>query len=155
MRKVLLALLAAGALFFQIYWASPFRTLNRDFESACYNGARQLQRRQPEGKTLVTVGERPFPDQGVGREAGIYTAYFAGRSIVGVNVALPNTAAIPDLAQKISACHSNAVLVWGNPASERYRLLWETLARSFPVEASAPITDPQKGEVGTILFARP
>ena len=154
LRKMLLVLLAAGALFFQLYWASPFRTMNRDFESACYNGARELQRRQPEGKTLVTVGEGPFPDQGVGREAGIYTAYFAGRSIVGLNVALPDAAAIPDLAEKISACHANAVLIWGDPASGRYRLLLETLARSFPVESSAPITDPQKGEVGTILFAQ-
>lgn len=154
LRKALLAFLAAGALFFQIYWASPFRTMHRDFESACYDGAHELQRRQPEGKTLVTVGEGPFPDQGVGREAGIYTAYFAGRSIVGLNVALPDADAIPDLAEKISACHANAVLVWGNPASDRYGLLLQTLARSFPVGSSSPITDPQKGEVGTILFAQ-
>ena len=125
LQKVLLVLLAAGALFFQLYWASPFRTMNRDFEIVCYNGARELRRRQPEGKTLVTVGEGPFPDQGVGREAGIYTAYFAGRSILGLNVALPDAAAIPDLAEKISARHADAVLIWGNPASGRYRLLLE------------------------------
>ena len=155
LNKVLLVLLAAGALFFQLYWASPFRTMNRDFEIVCYDAARQLRNRQPQGKNLVTVGEGPFPDQGVGREAGIYTAYFAGRSILGLNVALPDAAAIPDLAEKISACHANAVLIWGDPASGRYRLLRETLARSFPVESSASITDPQKGEVGTILFAQP
>jgi hypothetical protein len=154
LRKALVVLLAAGALFFQLYWASPFRTINRDFEIACYNGARELRRRQPEGKTLVTVGEGPFPAQGVGREAGIYTAYFAGRSVVGLNVALPDAAALPDLARKISACHADAVLIWGSAASGRYSLLRETLVRSFPVASEAPITDPQKGEVGTILFAQ-
>ncbi len=154
LQKVLLVFLAAGALFFQLYWASPFRTINRDFQIVCHDAARELKNLQPQGKNLVTVGEGPFPDEGVGREAGIYTAYFAGRSILGYNVGLPDAAAIPDLAEKISACHADAVLIWGSPASDRYRLLRETLARKLAAESSAPITDPQKGEVGAILFAQ-
>lgn len=153
LRKTLLLVLAAGAVFFQVYWASPFRTISRDFEIPCYNAARALKTHQADGKTLVTVGEGPFPDQGVGREAGIYTAYFAHRRILGYNVALPDVPRIPNLVAQIIAPHADAVLVWGSPARDRYRFLLETIGRQMTVASTTPITDPQKGEVGRILFA--
>ncbi len=152
-QKTLLVLLAAGAIFFQVYWASPFRTITRDFQSACYDAARQLRQRQPEGKTLVSIGSGPFPERGVGREVGNYTAYHARRHLLADAEEITESNNIPALAREVASYHADAVLVWGSPASDRYQKLLEALGRTLDVQSSAPITDPEKGEVGTILFA--
>ncbi len=36
LQKAGLGLLAASIVFFAVYWASPFRTVDRDFEASCY-----------------------------------------------------------------------------------------------------------------------
>jgi 4-amino-4-deoxy-L-arabinose transferase-like glycosyltransferase len=43
LQKAGLGLLAASIVFFAVYWASPFRTVDRDFEASCYQAAAVLR----------------------------------------------------------------------------------------------------------------
>jgi len=89
LQKLGLGLLAASVLFFAVYWASPFRTVDRDFEASCYQAAAVLKGAGPAG-TLVSIGDGPYPEHGVGFEVGPYVAYLAGWRVVGGNSGLPH-----------------------------------------------------------------
>jgi 4-amino-4-deoxy-L-arabinose transferase-like glycosyltransferase len=154
MQKTLLALLVASTAFFAVYWASPFRVVDRDFEISCYEAASVLKARQPSG-TLVSIGEGPYPEHGVGFEAGSYVAYFAGWRLIGGNSALPNSSAeAGDLVSKVLASNSDAVVIWGSPADLLYEPIVKSIAKGAGDSVLSTLDDPHKGEVGRVLVRR-
>lgn len=149
-QKTGLALLLASMVFFAVYWASPFRTASRDYEISCYQGADTLRQAAPTG-TLVSIGAGPYPEHGVGFEAGPYIAYLSGWRLIGLNSALPPLSSAEDLRNQVLAVHADAVAVWGTPADSTYRDMIAHLRIAPGLTSSRPIPDPYKGEVGTIF----
>jgi 4-amino-4-deoxy-L-arabinose transferase-like glycosyltransferase len=145
-----LVLLAACFVFFAVYWASPFRTADRDFESSCYNAAAILRNTKPAG-TLVSIGNGPYPEHGVGFEAGAYVAYFAGWRVVGENSELPHGLEIDALANKALAAKADAIAAWGSPANPSYLQIVDRIRRAPELVSASTVSDPQKGEVGTVF----
>jgi 4-amino-4-deoxy-L-arabinose transferase-like glycosyltransferase len=152
LRKAGLALLLLSSVFFTFYWGSPFRTRVRDFEISCYQAAALLKATQPDGTTLVSVGEGPYPDHGVGFEVGEYVAYFTGRHLVAMNSALPGAVETHDLVAAVLGKKADAVLVWGPPGEVSRRIVVDELRGSPGALSDQAILDPSKGEVGRIVF---
>ena len=152
-RKTAAGLLIVGTVFFTVYWASPFRTVDRDFEASCYQAAAILRAANPHG-TLASIGDGPYPQDGVGFEGAPYVAYLAEWRLVAANAELPGLAAADTLAAKALATKADALAVWGSSASPVYRHIVETIEHASASSAARTITDPYLGEVGT-LFLRP
>jgi Dolichyl-phosphate-mannose-protein mannosyltransferase len=150
-QKTALGLALASTVFFALYWASPFRTVDRDFEASCYQAASALRSGRPDG-TLVSIGNGPYPEHGVGFEAGPYTAYLSGWRLVGGNSELPDRPGADDLAGRAIGANSDAVAVWGSPSNPAYGPIVEALRHNPGYRAATRITDPYKGEVGTLIF---
>ena len=149
--KVLLSLLVASTVFFALYWASPFRTVDRDFEASCYEAADALRSQQPRG-TLVSIGDGPYPEQGVGFEAGVYVSYLAGWRLIGMNSGLPDSSAqANELAGKVLSSRSDAAVVWGSPADRMYEHIVDELEHAKGSASCRKLVDPSKGEVGTVI----
>ncbi|MGO8795541.1 MAG: hypothetical protein ACLQLC_12015 [Candidatus Sulfotelmatobacter sp.] len=149
--KVLLSLLLASTVFFALYWASPFRTVDRDFEASCYGAANALRSQQPRG-TLVSIGDGPYPEQGVGFEAGVYVSYLAGWRLIAMNSALPDSSAqANELAGKVLSSRSDAAVVWGSPADRMYEHIVDELEHAKRSASCRKLVDPAKGEVGTVI----
>ena len=136
---------------FAAYWASPFRTVDRDFEASCYQAAAVLRNAAPAG-TLVSIGDGPYPEHGVGFEAGPYLAYLAGWRLVGGNSELPRAAEADALASKALAGKADAVVVWGSPSDPAYVQIVETVKLAPGLLSATPFADPDKGEVGTVFL---
>ncbi len=115
LKKAGLGLLSASIVFFAVYWASPFRTVDRDFEASCYLAAAVVRGDRPAGM-LVSIGDGPYPEHGVGFEAGPYLAYLAGWRLVGGNSELPQASDADALVGKALAAKADAVVVWGSPS---------------------------------------
>jgi hypothetical protein len=154
LQKVGLGLLAASIVFFAVYWASPFRTVDRDFEASCYQAAAVLRGDRPAG-TLVSIGDGPYPEHGVGFEAGPYLAYLAGWRLVGANSALPQASDADALASKALAAKADAVAVWGSPSDTAYVQIVQKVKLAQGLLSATPFADPYKGEVGTVFLFRP
>jgi 4-amino-4-deoxy-L-arabinose transferase-like glycosyltransferase len=148
-----LSLLAASLLFFALYWASPFRTVDRDFEASCRDAASPLRTSKAAG-TLVSLGNGPYPEHGVGFEAGSYLAYFAGWRLVGWNTELPGVSDIDVLVNRALATRADAVAAWGSPANPNYVQIVDKIRRAPEVISARPFADPKKGEVGTLFLFR-
>ena len=71
-----------------IYSGSPFRKLRRDYQTSIYAISDSLGQ-IPRCDRLVSIGSGPFPEHGVGWEAGIYASYFAQCRIVGFSPKVP------------------------------------------------------------------
>jgi hypothetical protein len=152
LQKTVLALFVASTIFFFTYWASPFRTVDRDFEVSCYQAASALRKDKSSG-TVVSIGNGPYPEHGVGFEVGSYVAYLSGWRLVGGNSELPDSSGAALLTRKTLAMNSDAVTVWGSPANPVYESIVEQIRQTS--SSAIPIADPYKGEVGTlILFKR-
>jgi len=151
--KTAVGLLIVGTVFFTVYWASPFRTVDRDFEASCYQAAAMLRTAKPHG-TIASIGDGPYPQSGVGFEAAPYVAYLAEWRLVATNAELPSLAGADALAAQALATKADALAVWGSSASPVYRHIVETIEHASGSSAARTITDPQLGEVGT-LFLRP
>jgi 4-amino-4-deoxy-L-arabinose transferase-like glycosyltransferase len=148
-------LLAASLVFLALYWSSPFRTVDRDFEVSCYQAADALRQFASTG-TLVSIGEGPYPEHGVGFEVGPYVAYFSRWRLIGGNEALPPVSAAEGLRNQVLATHANAVAVWGSPSNPTYSNLIAHLKLTAGLTSFRPFSDPYKGEVGTVfLFSAP
>jgi hypothetical protein len=89
LRKTALGLLLLSTVFLSFYWASPFRTVDRDFQTSCYHAAALLKSSQPAGESIVSIGDGPYPEHGAGFEVGVYVAYLTGRHLTAMNSALP------------------------------------------------------------------
>ena len=153
LQKTALGLFVAGTIFFSLYWASPFRTVDRDFEVSCYRAADFLRDAKAHG-TLVSLGSGPYPDHGVGFEAAPYTAYMAGWRTVGENSELPELAGADELTNQALAMKADAVLVWGSPANPAYAHIVQAIQRAPGFSSANKVTDPFKGEVGTAALFR-
>ncbi len=152
LRKTALGLLLASTVFLTFYWASPFRTLDRDFEVSCNRAAALLKNSQPSGKSLVSIGEGPYPENGIGFEAGVYVAYLSGRRLTAMNSALPEGNEAARLADAVLTKKADAVLVWGKPGAPPYETIVGRLRNAPAASPNQPILDPAKGEVGRVFF---
>lgn len=152
-RKLCIALVVLGTIASMVYPSSPFRLLTRDFQSSCYDGGRRLQ--EHPGSRVVTIGSGPFPEHGVGWEAGFKASFFGERRIIAATEALPQSTQLSSLAADIRKASPDAILVWGKHGDTRYAALLETLAMQYPRSSSEKIVDPVLGEVGTVLFTAP
>lgn len=143
-------LLVAGLIFVQLYWASPFRTIRHDFQLSVYDAARILKDGQAEN--AVSIGEGPYPEHGVGWEAGMYAAYFSGSRIVGTLFDLPDISAQDSVIHDISKLSPDAVMVWGLATDAMHSSLVRKLQAAYPDRSAKLIADPHKGVVGVILL---
>ncbi len=143
-----IVLVVAGLMVAFTYRSSPFRTLDRNFQMSCYDAARKLE--QYSGSRVVSIGSGPYPEHGVGWEAGYRAAYFANRRIVAGTPDLP--AELAPLMADIEKSSADAVLLWGNRADPGFQLVLHGLAAEYG--DSLPILDPARGPVGAVLARR-
>jgi hypothetical protein len=101
---------------------------------------------------VVSIGSGPYPEHGVGWEAGYKASFFGGRRIVGATDALPQSTQWSILFADIRNATPDAILVWGHPDDVRYTGLLQRLRLQYPRSPNEKIVDPVLGEVGTVLF---
>jgi len=152
-RKFCIALVVLGTIASMVYPSSPFRLLTRDFQSSCYDAGRRLQ--EHTGSTVVTIGSGPFPEHGVGWEAGFKASFFGERRIIAAMEALPQSTQLSSLGADLQKASPDAILVWGKANDARYTGLLQSLTLQYPQSSSEKIVDPVLGEVGTVLFSAP
>ena len=131
-------LLILGLIGAQLYWASPFRTIRQDFQRSLYDAADGLRKGQ--ARTVVVIGEGPYPEHGVGWEAGVYAAYFAGTRVVGdlfedtgdagPGSAGPSKLDADSVVGDVGKLAPDAVLVWDPPVHAKYAGVVSTLQRT-------------------------
>jgi hypothetical protein len=147
-QRLCIVLVVAGLIVAFTYRSSPFRTLDRNFQMSCYDAARKLEAYS--GSRVVTIGSGPYPEHGVGWEAGYRVAYFANRRIVAETPVLP--AEVAPLMADIEKSSADAVLLWGNRTDPRFQPVLRRLAAEYRV--SLPILDPALGQVGAVVVGR-
>jgi 4-amino-4-deoxy-L-arabinose transferase-like glycosyltransferase len=152
LQRVCLALFVASILFFTLYWASPFRTVDRNFEASCHYAAATIKDHFGRDAKLISIGEGPYPVHGIGFEVGVYVAYLSSSHLIAMNAALPPAGQLQSLAEAVMARQGDAVLVWGSPHNRNYQEMIGDLQGSGRVTAASPILDPTVGEVGRVLF---
>jgi hypothetical protein len=149
-RKLSIALVILGIITSMIYPSSPFRLLTRDFQASCYNAGTRL--RAHAGSTVVSIGSGPYPEHGVGWEAGYKASFFGNWKIIGAMDSLPDSSQLSSLTIDIQKASPGAILVWGRSDDTRYTGLIESLMLQYPHNSSEQIVDPVLGEIGTVLF---
>ena len=152
-RTACIVLVIAGLIFTTFYWASPFRTLNRDFQSSCYDAGEKLKAHRV--TTIVNVGSGPYPEHGIGWEAGYKAAYFGNAAIVAHSDLLPDAAHMNDALSDITKAAPEAVLLWGDPRQDNYQALVHRLVQGATVLEFEKVQDSVKGESGSIVYLRP
>jgi hypothetical protein len=143
-------LVVGSVAFFQIYWSSPLRTLRRDFQSSCYDAARKLKN-TTSCRRVVAIGEGPYPEHGVGWEAGFYSSYFAGCRLAGFAENFPMQAQAGELIDDIRKSHADTLLLFSSPSNPRYRYFRQLLAQAYPELKAEPVFDPTIGNVGEAI----
>jgi hypothetical protein len=151
-RTLSLALVVLGTIASMVYPSSPFRLLTRDFQASCYDAGHRL--RAHSGSSVVSIGSGPFPEHGVGWEAGYKSSFFGERRIIGSMDFLPASTQLSSLAADIRKASPDAILVWGRPDDARYTSVIHSLMLQYPQNSSDGIVDPALGEVGIVLFTR-
>ena len=149
MLSVVLAVL--GVIASLVYSSSPFRQITRDFQASCYDVGRDLKNHA--GSTVVSIGSGPYPEHGVGWEAGYKAAYFGRYRLIGATLTLPATDRFTDLLTDLGKASPDAVLLWGRPDDTHYRLLFRELGSEYKNDSERPIVDPVLGRVGTVFFS--
>jgi len=144
-------LVLCGVVFFQLYWASPFRTLRRDYQTSVYNAAGTL-RALPSCSRLLVIGTGPFPEHGVGWEEGIYASYFSSCRIVAFADRIPPDSQMDALQSDLHVVHPDGILIFSGRNNKGYQDLLKRIAATDPAIESKSITDPSIGEVGRILW---
>lgn len=144
-RWLCIVLVLTGLAIAFTYPSSPFRTLDRNFQLSCSDAARKLE--ASPGSRLVTIGAGPYPEHGMGWEAGYRTAYFADWRVIAATGDLPDQLAplISDLKQS----SPDAVLLWGKPTEPRFQATRTNLALLYRL--GLPILDPTLGQVGEVF----
>jgi hypothetical protein len=145
LRKTAICGTILGVLFAATYWASPFRVQTRDWQIVCRGAGNSLLRHKV--STVVSIGSGPFPERGVGWEAGYTSSFFGRAKLVATAEQLPTD--LSSLQQDIQRASADAVLMWSSDLSARIRTE-QALIAQYPVAEA--IVDPQLGEVGTILY---
>ena len=146
-RRLAVGLVIAGIIFSLTYWASPFRTQTRDWTTACRAAGDDLESHR--AKTVVSLGSGPFPEHGIGWEAGYYASYYGDARLIATLEKIPQS--LEGLQSDISQAAPDAVLIWETGEQKRESIR-QNLATSYPLEEK--IMDPQLGEVGLALYRR-
>lgn len=144
-------LVLASIVFLQVYWASPFRTLNRDYETGCYDAGRKLLA-APECKRLVVIGRGPYQEHGAGWEAGLYASYFAGCRMVAFSPDLPALNQVASMRKDLFAVNPDVVLLLGRKGDAAFDALSSNLQTATPGAATREIVDARAGQVGEVLW---
>jgi Dolichyl-phosphate-mannose-protein mannosyltransferase len=152
-RKLSIALVVLGTIASMVYPSSPFRVLTRDFQSSCYDAGRRL--RTHPGSSVISIGSGPFPEHGVGWEAGYKASFFGGRRILAAMDSLPSSTQVGSLIVDIRKASPDAILMWGRPNDATYTELRHSLMLESRPGSSEKILDPVLGEVGVVLFTEP
>jgi len=142
------ALTLAGLLFTFFYKASPFRTLTRDFASSCIDAGTKL--RAYSQARVITLGEGPFPEHGIGWEAGYKAAFFGSARVVATASRLADNN-VEHLESDIRKSAADALMLLGNPRDRAYQHLITDVSTQYPGSRLQPIHDPERGQVGSIL----
>jgi len=150
-RKVSIALVVLSVAVSLVYPSSPFRVQTRDFHVAGYEAGAILKRRE-RSERLVSIGCGPFPEHGVGWEAGYQAAYFGGARLIATMDSLPGPNELELLLADVRQATPDAIVVWGRPGNGRYNALTASLALQYPSNAIERVADPVLGEVGVVLF---
>lgn len=150
-------LLVIGLIGTQLYWASPFRTIRQDFQRSLYDAGDGLRKGQ--ARTVVVIGEGPYPEHGVGWEAGVYSAYFAGARVVGDLFQEPGEADSGNVdaesaVSDVGKLDPDAVLVWDSPQHAKYTGIVSRLEWAYPDASASSISDPVKGNVATLILLK-
>jgi hypothetical protein len=152
-RQLSVALVVLGTIASLLYPSSPFRLLTRDFQFSCYDAGRLLMAHA--GDSVVSIGSGPFPEHGVGWEAGYKSVFFGERKIIAAMNSLPQSTQWSALAADLRKASPDAVLVWGRPDNATYTRLIQNLMLQYPQSSTEKILDPVLGEVGIVLWSRP
>jgi hypothetical protein len=152
-RTLSIALVVLGTIASLLYPSSPFRLLTRDFQASCYDAGNRL--RAHTGSSVVSLGSGPFPEHGVGWEAGYKASFFGGRKIIAAMDSLPQSTQWSNLAMDLRKASPDAILVWGSPDDARYTGLIHSLVLEHPQSSTEKIVDPVLGEVGMVLWSKP
>lgn len=153
LRMLCTALVVLGTLASMLYSSSPFRLLPRDFQASCYDAGHRL--RSHPGSSVVSIGSGPFPEHGVGWEAGYKASFFGDRRIIAAVDSLPASAQLSTLNTDLRQASPDTILVWGRPDDLRYKGLIDNFLVQYPQSSSERIVDPALGEVGVVLFTAP
>jgi hypothetical protein len=150
-------LILLGLIGTQLYWASPFRTMRQDFQRSLYDAADGLRKGQ--ARTVVVIGEGPYPEHGVGWEAGVYAAYFAEARVVGDWFERPDNAVqnhldADSVVLDVAKLAPDAVLIWDSAAHSTYSGVVGRLQEAYPEASSIGIRDPVKGKVATLILLK-
>jgi hypothetical protein len=151
-RRVSIVLIVLGAIASLIGPASPFRVLKRDFQASSYEAGAML-RQGTQRVSLVSIGSGPFPEYGVGWEAGYQAAYFGGARLIATAESLPAPTQLDTLMADLRKADPSVIMVWGRPSDSSYSGLLDRLVLQFPHSRVEKIADPVLGEVGFALFA--
>jgi hypothetical protein len=152
-RHISVALTVVGLCVSLVYSSSPFRVLTRDFQTSSYQAGKIL-RGHKESARLVSIGSGPFPEHGVGQEAGYLAAYFGEGRLIAAAYQLPSPSERRAIEADVVKASPDALLLWGRQNDADYLALKEDFSVSGNYSSWQSIIDPQAGEVGIILFAR-
>jgi hypothetical protein len=150
LRTVCIALVVLGTIASVVYPSSPYRVLTRDFQAICYDAGTRL--RAHNGSTVVSIGSGPFPEHGVGWEAGYKASFLGGRRIIAATDSLPPSTQVDSLILDLRKASPDFILLWGRPDDPRYSELKHSLMLEYPESSSEKVLDPVLGEVGIALF---
>ncbi|HEX8815935.1 MAG TPA: hypothetical protein VF753_10580 [Terriglobales bacterium] len=150
LRVVAFVLVASGTVLSLFYHASPFRSLRRDFQTSCYDAAQKPSRGQC--KRLAVIGAGPYPEQGVGWEAGIYASYFAGCQIIAFSPELPHAGQSDLVEDDLRAVDPDAVLIFGRAGTAEFHANISAASGALPDVVSEAVSDPEAGRVGMLLL---
>jgi hypothetical protein len=152
-RQISVALVVLGIFASLVYRSSPYRVLTRDFRLAGSQAGLILKRQSAPSSTLVSIGSGPFPEHGLGWEAGYQAAYFSDDRLIGAMVSLPSSNELSTLLADLTKASPDAIVVWGKPGDSKYAGLLRSLTSQYPRSPVEKISDPVLGEVGTVVFA--
>lgn len=149
-RRICQVLVVLGLALTLTYRSSPFRTLTRDLQISCYDAGHLLAEHR--AMRVVSLGSGPFPEHGVGWEAGYKAAYFGEARLVATMDDLPDSSQMSLVLADIGKATPDAILVWGPTESARLKQLIAGLQRQG--SSTAKIVDPVAGEIGRVIFWR-
>jgi Dolichyl-phosphate-mannose-protein mannosyltransferase len=153
-RRISVGMVVLGACVSVVYRSSPFLVLTRDFQIVSYRAGRFLRDR-PGQSTIVSLGSGPFPEHGVGWEAGYQAAYFSGGKLIACMESLPTSTELSTVMKDLRKASPDAIVVWGSPSDGEYAALTGTLVLQYPSSPAKKIVDPVLGESGIALFTAP
>jgi hypothetical protein len=149
-QRISLAFIVVPIIFFLGYRPSPFRNLTRNFQASCYKAAQELKSHS--ARNIVTIGSGPYPEHGVGWEAGYTTAFLAGARVVASADQVPGPNTVPNLMLDVRKAAPDALIVWGKSEDLRYTELEHALTERYPGSSPQEITDLTTAKVGAIYF---